>query len=326
MSRPAGIALGVGLLGLAGCILAAASGQAVMASYLAVWLFCLALPTGALPVLMLLELLGVDDWAIIAPLRRFLPLLPAASLFAIPIMLRTRVLYMHAHGASAGRMIAMLAVWSVLAFLFFRPARLPRRALAALGLCLHLVIGTFAAVEWIMLLDPGITSSSFGLLAISGEVLAAICAALFIVLVGDPTTRRRRTSEAVPLLLVALGGWMFLHFTQFLIVWSADLPQEIVWYQHRIGGLGAAALWFGAAALVIAFVALLTAPASLSSAVLASVCVMLLLLHLVETLWLVTPSLRHHFALSLPDLLATAGLVGLASCFLIIDAARHAKA
>jgi hypothetical protein len=125
-------------------------------------------------------------------------------------------------------------------------------------------------------------------------------------------------SEAMPLLVAALACWMFLHFIQFLVVWSANRPAEIVWYQHRIGGSGAAMLWFGFTASVLAFAMLLPHRLSRTSSVLAGVSAMLLLVHLLETLWLVTPGFRGHFFLSGPDLAAMPGLAGLATGFLLL--------
>jgi hypothetical protein len=114
-----------------------------------------------------------------------------------------------------------------------------------------------------------------------------------------------------------LAVWLFLHFTQYLVIWSANLPGEIVWYQHRGLGLGGPAIWFAATAAAIGLVALalLTlAPARSPrmAAVTASVAAMLLLMHLVEMFWLVTPAFRHRFTLAAPDLPALLALGGLA--------------
>jgi hypothetical protein len=315
-------------------ILMAALGLQVMPSYLAAWLFCLALPLGALPVVMLLELVGVTDWAVLPPLRRILLLQPAASLFAIPVLLGAGTLYHRAAAASPpgrwmatgpfdARMVASLLAWTGLALLFARqPRGGPRQGIAALGLCLHLVIGTLAALDWVMALDPGLNSSAFGLIAISMQVSTALCVAVLVLALRSHG--RALPTEATPLLLTALGAWMFLHFIQFLVIWSGNLPKEIVWYQHRIGGLGATALWFGFTAAILTLAALLPRRFSRTPWVLASVAVMLLLVHLVETLWLVTPGFRGHFTLSLPDLPALLAVAALAGG-LLASARAHAE-
>ena len=170
-----------------------------------------------------------------------------------------------------------------------------------------------------MLLDPGLASSAFGLLAISAQISVAVAAALFVLSVTDGAA-----PEAVPLLLVTLGGWLFLHFIQFLIVWSANLPTEIVWYQHRTGELGGAVLWFAAAATLLAFAASLPHRLAGASWIVASVCAMLLLVHMLEMLWLVTPGFRGRFTLSLADVAAMIGLASLGAGFLLMTAERSA--
>ena len=320
----------LGLAGLAAItlIVTAAFGMPVMPSYLAGWLFCLALPLGALPVVMLLDLAGVSDWAILLPLRRILLLQPALSLAAIPVLLGAGGLYHRPGSASPppagwmatgffdGRMVVLLLVWTGMALIFGRePSRGPRPGLAALGLCLHLVLGTLAALDWLLSLDPGMNASAFGLVAISMQVSTALCVA--VLALALPSHGRPVPAEATPLLLVAIGVWMFLHFIQFLVIWSGNLPREIVWYQHRIGGLGGTALWFGFTAAVLALAALLPRRLSRTPWILASAAVMLLLVHLTEMLWLVTPGFRGRFTLSLPDLGAVLGIAGL-GCGLLL--------
>ncbi len=322
------IALGVGVLGLALWVLLAALGQQAMPSYLAAWLFCMALPLGALPLVMLLELLDVHGWAVTPVLRRLVLLLPAGALFAIPVMLGAVPLY-HRPGLVEGlpgwwmqprfllvRMAVMLLVWTGFALVFCRaPRRGPRRGRAVVGLMLHLPLGSLAALDWLMSLDPGLGSSAFGLLVIMAQVGTALCAAVFILAVS--AEGQALPDEVAPLMAAALGAWVFLHFIQYLVVWSANLPGEIVWYQTRTLGLGAPAIWSGFAAAVLAFAALLPYRIAHTPWIMASVAAMLLLAHLIETLWLVTPPFRGGFAAALPDMPALLGLGGLAVFMLL---------
>lgn len=329
--------LGAGVLGTLAWIVMAMSGLQVMPSYLAGWLFCLSLPLGALPLVMMLELSGVADWTLMAPLRRLLLLQPVVSLFALPVLLRMGTLYHRpgmaspppagwmSTGAFDVRMIVLLLIWTGLALIFSRqPSRGPRQGLAAIGLCVHFVAGTLAAMDWVMSLDPGLNSSVFGLIVISTQVSIALCVA--ILALALPSRRDPLPGEAAPLLLVVLGVWVFVHFIQYLIVWSGNLPTEIVWYQHRIGGLGGGAIGFGAAAALLALAILLPHRLARAPWVLVSVAIMLLLVHLIETLWLVTPGFHDRFTISLPDFPALLGIVGLAggSLFLTRPAERKA--
>lgn len=316
-------ALGTGAFGLAALALLAAFGSVVMPSYLAAWLFWMALPLGALPLVMLLELLNVRGWTLLPVLRRMLLLLPAGVLLALPVVVSVFL----GHGPLAARpglpawwvqhpfllvrMAVLLLVWTGLALLFCRaPRQAPRRGAAVAGLLLHLPMGTVAALDWVMSLDPGLGSSAFGLLLMAAQAGTALCAAVFALALG--ARGRGLPDEAPPLMAGALLAWVFLHFIQYLVVWSANLPGEIAWYQARSLGLGAPAAWSCAAAAALALALLLPRGLARIPAVVASVAAMLLLAHLVEMLWLVTPAFRGAFSAAWSDGLAVAGLGGLA--------------
>jgi len=230
----------------------------------------------------------VHAWAVTPVLRRMLLLLPAGALSAIPVMLGAMPLY-HRPGLAEGlpgwwmeprfllvRMTVMLLVWTGLALVFCRtPRRGPRRGRAVVGLLLHVPLGSLAALDWLMSLDPGLGSSAFGLLVIMAQVGTALCAAVFVLAVS--TKGPALPDEVAPLMAAALEAWVFLHFIQYLVVWSANLPGEIVWYQTRALGLGAPAVWTGFAAAMLALAALLPFRVARTPWIMASVAAMLLL-------------------------------------------------
>ncbi|MBV9748569.1 MAG: hypothetical protein JO157_07135 [Acetobacteraceae bacterium] len=324
--RGAAIVVGViGALAFAGWIVMAAFGMQVMPSYLAAWLFWLAIPVGALPLVMGLEFAGAGLTPLATALRPLLLLMPVAAVFVIPVLVRIGPLYPWAatpqHGMAATwfstaffvvRAILYLIVWTGLALAFARrPSRLEgRRGLAAFGLGLHLAVGTLAATDWALSLDLSLGSSEFGFLVIAAQCSLALAAALLV----NPAAWRDPAllTQFAWLTLALLGAWVFLQFTQFLVVWSADLPREIVWYQRRDGGLGFAVEWFGFSVAALAL--LLLAPLSLARrlpGMVAALAGLILLMHLFEMLWLVTPNFRGHFAITFADVLAMAGIGGL---------------
>ena len=334
------MALWIGLLGMALWLLLAALGQQVMPSYLAAWLFWMALPLGALPLVMLLELFDDRGWTLLPVLRRLLPLLPIGALFAIPVMIAVSPLYHHAGLTERlpgwwiaprfllARMIVLLLVWSALALMFRRPSpHGPRRGLAIIGLLLHFVMGSLAALDWVMSLDAGIGSSAFGLLVILAQIGTALCAAVLILAIT--ANEGRLPNEVAPMMAGVLGAWMFLHFIQYLVVWSANLPGEVTWYQTRALGLGAPTVGSVFAAGALALAVLLSHRLARLPAVIASLAVMLLLAHALEMLWLVTPPFRGRFTAALSDPAALLGLGGLAVFTLFALSARgkiHARA
>ncbi len=309
----------VGVLAAAGWVLAALGGADVMPSYLAGWLLVFGIPAGALLLVLAQEALGYVGWSVLPVLRRAVLLLPVVSLFALPLLLQHGLFRRPGLDGSpppawAGgggfdvRMIVILVVLSLFAVIFSRTPAQPRRSLAVLGCMLQVCLLSVAAVDWVMALQPGLNSSAIGLLVISSELGTACCLLAFVVAVRSST---RFAGQGMALLLTAvLALWGFLHFVQYLVIWSADLPGEIVWYQARLGGGGTATVAFAAVATVLALAILPSALARLP-AVLASVAAMLLLAHWMETLWLVTPAFRGHFSITAPDLLATVGFGGL---------------
>lgn len=333
MSRSTLVSLAVGLMALVALWLSGLAGAAVMPSYLGAWLFILALPLGALPVVMGLELMGQPEGLVTALLRRLVAIMPLAAVLAIPVLLVSKGLFPALAIVGDGlpgwwmtepfflaRAVVFLVVWTTLAFVFSRPAAsFPaggrRPLLAGAGLALHFVMGTLAADDWAQAVEPSFTSSAFGLLLIATQAGIAVSLAVAIAATGRRSTLDRRDGTATQhlgtVLAVLLGAWGFLAFTQYLVVWSANLPKEVVWYQHRAAGIGQAAEDSAAILCFVALLCLLSRKLLLIPGLLAWVAAALVVLHGFEMLWLVTPAFRATFSLTLADLLALAGAAGL---------------
>ncbi len=342
MRRGAALCLIVGVVALAvAWWRASGPADAGMPSYLACWLFFLAAPLGALPVVMALELAGAGDGPLPRALRRLLPALPIAALLAIPLLLGLHSLYGWSRnplpgfagawlrpGLVIGRWIVLLAVWCLLGLIYMRPSPPGggrwRRALAGPGLLLHLVMATLAAVDWLWSLQPQLNASVFGLLVIVIQCGIGVSVALLLAAVaGEPEA----VSSGAGLLLALLGAWMFLQFSQFLVIWSADLPNEIVWYQQREAGLGRAAEWFALLCFVLPLLVLLPRGFGRSAGAVAAMAALVLLLHLVEAWWLVTPAFRGRFSIAWSDLLLLLGIGGVViGCVLAFERAGTGSA
>ena len=195
-----------------------------------------------------------------------------------------------------------LAGWTWLCLAAFRPPEgAPRVGLCTGGLALHAAIATLAATDWVASLAPGLHAAGFGLLLMTAQIGIALSAGLLLASV--------KPARAALLLLLASGCWALLHTIQYLVVWSADKPGEIVWYIDRGNTLGVAAVWLGVAGLAACLALQGTGPARGMLAVASG---LVLAVHVVEMFWLVTPSLRQAFTVSPADLLALAGLAGAA--------------
>jgi hypothetical protein len=331
------ISLALGAVALAVCALAGAAGSPVMPSYLAAWLVLVALPAGALPLLMGLELAGFAAGAMAASLRRLLGLLPIAGLLLLPVLLSLGGLYPWDRGATPRtpfaalwftppffvlRSLAYLGIWLWLAGTFRRPpadagspAAEARRGRAVLGLILWAITGTLAAEDWVQSADPGLASTAFGLLVMSIQAGLALSAAALIAArdsSGRPGRDQRTAASFADPIMVLLAIWGFVHAAQYLTVWSANLPEEARWYLARNGALGRLGVWLGVGVMVLAALVLVPRRNAGRPSLLAGIALLILLLHGAEIFWLVTPGFRGAFRITWADAVALIGVVGVA--------------
>ncbi len=305
-------ALGVVALGLA--LVLALLGGVLMPSYFAAWLLCLGVPVGALAVLMALETAGAALVPVTVPLRGVVAALPVLAVLSLPVLLRAGAVF-GAERATPGfivQMVVILAVWTLLSLVFMRAPVRPgglRRGVAIVGLAVHLAIGTVAATQWAEMLDPGLGSSAFGLSLMMSQCGAAV--SLAVLLAASNARRWVAPRGLAALFLCLLGAWMFLDFTQFLTVWQANLPNEVMWYQRRDGGLGTVLEWVAVGACLTALLLLLPRRYEVLTTSLAFAAGAVLVAHVIEVFWLVTPAFRGTMGVTMADLLALCGLGGL---------------
>jgi len=186
------------------------------------------------------------------------------------------------------------------------------------GLLIYGLTATFAGVDWIMSLEPHWFSTMFGLMLIAGQVLSTL--AFVVIVVG-------RLAEHPPLAKVArpqhfhdLGNlmlaftmiWAYLSFSQFLIIWSGNLPETITWYQHRsTGGWQWVALGLFLFSFALPFVLLLGRRTKRRAETLAVVGGLVLVMRLADLFWLVAPTFRPGLSVHWMDLTAPIGIGGL---------------
>jgi hypothetical protein len=174
------------------------------------------------------------------------------------------------------------------------------RTLSAPGLLVLVITVTFASVDWIMSLEPEWFSTIFGLLTVAGYGLSALAFAIAILsrvqgdAAGAEYLAKRHFHDLGKLLLAFTMLWAYLSFSQFLIIWSGNLPEEIPWYIARIrGSWGAVAIALVIGHFALPFAMLLSANLKKRSAALGKVAVFILVMRLVDLIWYVAPSFRH---------------------------------
>ncbi len=313
MSRASAVALGLALFAVLALAALAWSGIAVLPSCLAGWLLVSAFPLGALPLVLASEALGLREGPLLHALRRLLWLMPLTSILAIPILFgrgglvapapalsSTFARGWMADGLVVGRTVLFLVVWNALAWVFARPRPdgMSRGAPARLGLGLHLVMATVLATDWVTAVEPGLNSSCLGLLLIAAQSGVASSAATILAIRAD----RSRWSQGAGAVLATLSGlWLFAHFTQYLVVWSANLPDEVSWYLQRDGGWGGVC---EAVAVLACGAAVAASVGRWRASVWLAVAALLLAVHALEMFWLVVPAGRGGFVVTWADLAA----------------------
>ena len=123
------------------------------------------------------------------------------------------------------------------------------RTVSAPGLLFLVITVTFASVDWVMSLEPEWFSTIFGLLTIAGYGLTGLAFTIIVLAAIDKDHPQgtlltpRHFHDFGKLLLAFVMLWAYLSFSQFLIIWSGNLPEEIPWYIARIrGSWGAVAI------------------------------------------------------------------------------------
>lgn len=283
--------------------------RAVLQVYLAAAIGWTAIPIGCLPLLMMMHLIGgVWREELAAPLVAGCRTLPVAAVLFLPVLLGAGQIYPWIDATSPQwtgfktvylsdwsfilRTIAYFAIWIALSSVLTRAER-PRRGLAAAGLIVYALAASLAGVDWAMSLEPEFSSSIYGLIFITHQLLAglAVAIAAHVFLSPQPT----RMQGLAGLLLSVVLLWAYLHAMQYIIIWSGDLPREIAWYMSRADNGWASAIWLlGLLQGAVPLIACLSARWRSSRAVLGGVALTTLAMRLLEAFWLTLPPMDHH--------------------------------
>jgi len=327
LARWGNLGLAVGLAGVA--LLAVgyftADGEHFFRSYLVGWIYWLSIALGSLALLMVHHL-TTGAWGTVA--RRIFEAavrtLPYLALLFVPIYFGLGSLYEWTHEPLTGnkaiwltpsawllRSVIYLAVWVVLALVLTRWSAKQdeadeveatalfkkMRAVSGGGLVLFAFALTFAAFDWIMSLDPHWYSTIYGAWFFGGSGLGALGV---LVLMGLFLVNREPMAGVIAkhhfhdwgkLLLAFTMLWAYFSVSQLLIIWSGNIPEEVVWYHERLrGGWGGVGLALALLHFALPFLLLLSRDLKRQSKMLAGVAVLLLVMHWVDLYWNVVPN------------------------------------
>lgn len=167
------------------------------------------------------------------------------------------------------------------------------------AMVIYALIVTFAVVDWAMTLDPHWFSTIWGLLFVVGWALSCFC---FIVAIlaylsdKAPMNRvlgKRHFHDIGKLMLALVMVWTYFNFSQFLIIWSGNIPEETGWYIVRSrDGWKAVGFVLLAFHFAFPFLILLTRDIKMRAKWLATLAIFILVMRSVDIFYLVSPNPR----------------------------------
>jgi hypothetical protein len=320
------MALIVGVVGLVVCGLGyAADHHQFMRSYLMAFVFWVGIGLGSMALAMIAHLSG-GAWGVVA--RRIFEAssrtVPLMAVLFLPVALGLKDLYLWAQpeavaadpilqhkepylnvGFFLARTLLYFAIWTGMAWALSTWSRrqdegadtgLRMQRLSGGGLLVYAITVFFMSVDWIMSLDPHWFSTIYGMLFMVGQGLSALAFTIAVVVLlarTEPFAHvigPNHLHDLGKLTFAFVMLWAYLTFSQFLIVWSANLPEEIPWYltrmQHGWGWIGLL-LIFGH--FFLPFFILLNRDIKRNGRLLLGVAVFILVIRFVDIFWLIGP-------------------------------------
>jgi hypothetical protein len=303
-------------------------------SYLIGYMFWIGITLGSMAVLMVQYLSG-GAWGMVSRriLEASARTLPLMAILFIPIYLQLETLYPWARPEAVNdaliqtkaaylnrgffglRAVIYFVLWGGLIFLLTKWSReqdekapmLPGpqdrrfRLVSGPGLVIYVLTITFASVDWVMSIDPHWYSTIFGILTLGGQGLSTMA---FTILVLAMLSRFKPMSAVASaenfhdlgkLMFAFVLLWAYFSISQLLIIWSANLPEEIPYYLERLHGP-----WFPISVLVLLghfvlpFFLLLSRNFKRNPRAVGRIAVIILVMRVIDITWTIGPVFRGH--------------------------------
>jgi hypothetical protein len=320
-------------------------------SYLVAYLFWTGIALGSLAILLLQHLTG-GAWGLVIRrvLEAATRTLPLMAVLFIPIILGAHQIYPWTHHEEmsktpaleekarlylnlpffSGRAALYFAIWLLLGYLLSRwseeqdltaDRRLAKnmRMISGPGFLLFVLTVTFASVDWAMSLNPEWFSTIYGLLFVIAWALSALAFAIAVMSFlssHEPMSRIVKPNhfqDLGKLMLAFVMLWAYFAFSQFLIVWYGDLPEEIQWYLPRLrGGWGVIAVSVIFFHFAFPFLLLLSASLKRDPRKLVMLSGLILVMRFIDLFWMIAPEFSHAgFHVSWMDVVAPIAMGGI---------------
>jgi len=320
-------------------------------SYLMAYLLVLGLTLGSLGLLMLQHLTG-GNWGIIIrrPLEAAAQNIWLVFLMFVPVALGMNSLYrawmdpelrkadplsplQQWYLTSSGfliRAVLYFAIWFALIRIFNRWSqrqdtdqddrglRRSFKLLAGPGIILYVVAMTFASIDWAMSLSPHWASTIYGFIFVAGQAVSAmsLMIAVVVLLSGSQPfagiLQKRHLHDLGKLLFAFNMLWAYFDFSQLLIIWSGNLPEEITFYRTRLsGGWGVVAVTVLVFEFAVPFLLLLSEDVKRNPRVISKIALWMIFMRLVDMFWTTRPELSARVLPTWLDIVVPVALIGL---------------
>jgi len=326
--------------------------QRAVYNYVVSYTFLISVGVGALFLIALEYVVGAV-WSV--PIRRliefFAAIIPLLAILVLPLIFNIHELFHWSHAEAVAedvilqgkepylnveffiiRVFVMIGLWSLFYFIMTRNSRkqdetkeqkLTRRniKLSAIFIPVFAITISLAAVDWLMSIEPHWFSTIIGVYYFSGTVIAAIAAVTIatVYLKEHGYLHSRMTNDHLfslgALQFAFINFWGYIAFSQYLLIWYADLPEETYWILQKWEGSWAI---FSILLIIIHFlvpyIALVSQPSKMNPKRLKFISVWLLFAHLFDLYWLVMPQmpgLADGYVFSWVDLVFPVAAVGL---------------
>jgi len=337
------------IFGIVAVVLGIISPDQFFRSYLLAYMLWLGAALGCLAFLMIQHLTG-GTWGVV--IQRLLEAgcgtIPLMAALFVPIVVGMRRLYVWTDPTFLGkeqhlkalsqhylnpsgfvvRAVIYFAIWFVLIYALRSWSRqqdnppvkaiTKLRSLSAVGLVLYAFSISFAVIDWVMSLTPPWISTIYPMIFIVGECLTAMC---FVVAVSamlykyqpmSTLLKREDVADHGKLMLAFVMLWAYFSFSQLLIIWSGNLPDEILFYTRRFsGGWQKIGLFLALFHFAIPFLLLLSRGFKRDPRRLVKLAVWLIVARYVDLYWYIAPAFHASIYYHWLDLVLPVAMGGL---------------
>lgn len=341
------------LIGIAGCLFGYMNNRAEFwHSYMFGWIFWVNITLGCFLVTLLIHTVRATwGYPVLRLFEAGSRLIPVLFLLFLPVLAGLPYLYPWADHARVAadpvlqhrsaymqptwfmmRTIVYFAIWTILSTLVnqssLRQDRTGdpneaqwRTTLSAPGIVIYVITVTLAVTDWVMSLDPHWYSTIYGFIFCDGQALGAL--SLITLLVTWWAYRPPYTKEVIlhsvtrdlgNLMLTFTMVWAYFALSQWLIIWSGNLPEEIHYYLERLKtpSLLAMGTFLVFGQFFIPFLLLLSSRAKRTPKLLAGIAAWIVLVRIVDIFWIIKPMFKHDdVPFTLWDVVAFVGIGGI---------------